>query len=250
MSGDGEYNFSLTTFSPSGKLVQIENALAGVAKGAPTLGKLLRSRGLRVAGGRIKVKNGVVIASERATLSPLVEADSIYKIDYFTKNIGVVAAGMPADFRIVLKKGRKEAIKYKALYGDDIPGSELVKEVAGIMQEYTHSGGVRPFGISLLLASYDSEGPQLYQIDPSGAYFGWRATAIGGRMQNNMTFLEKRYSEDLELEDAIHIAILTLKEGFEGEMSSENIEIGVVGPDGVFKILSKDIISDYLNELL
>ncbi|ORM42128.1 Proteasome subunit alpha type-2-A [Babesia sp. Xinjiang] len=236
MSDDGEYNFSLTTFSPSGKLVQIENALAAVSKGAPTLG--------------IKAKNGVVIASERATLSPLVETDSIYKIDYFTRNIGVVAAGMPADFRIVLKKGRKEAIKYKMVYGDDIPGAELVKEVASIMQEYTHSGGVRPFGISLLLASYDSEGPQLYQIDPSGAYFGWRATAIGDRMQNNMTFLEKRYNEDMELEDAIHIAILTLKEGFEGEMNAENIEIGVVGPDGIFKILPKDIVNDYLNELL
>ncbi|GBE62729.1 proteasome subunit alpha type protein [Babesia ovata] len=236
MVADGEYNFSLTTFSPSGKLVQIDYALTGISKGAPTLG--------------IKAKNGVVIASERATLSPLVEADSIYKIDHVTRNIGVVAAGMPADFRIVLKKGRKEAMKYKMMYGDDIPGAELVKEIASIMQEYTHSGGVRPFGISLLLASYDEAGPQLYQIDPSGAYFGWRATAIGGRMQNNMTFLEKRYSEDLELEDAIHIAILTLKEGFEGEMTANNIEIGVVGTDGIFKILPKDIISDYLNELM
>ncbi|KAK1444307.1 glutamine phosphoribosylpyrophosphate [Babesia gibsoni] len=236
MSGDGEYNFSLTTFSSSGKLVQIENALAGVSRGAPTLG--------------IKAKNGVVIASERATLSPLVESDSIHKIDYLTRNIGAVAAGMPADFRILLKKGRKEAIKYKSLYGDEIPGAELVKLIAGVMQEYTHSGGVRPFGISLLLASYDAEGPQLYQIDPSGAYFGWRATAIGGRMKNNMTFLEKRYNEDMELEDAIHIAILTLKEGFEGEMTADNIEIGVVASDGVFKILDREVVVDYLSELV
>lgn len=34
---------------------------------------------------------------------------------------------------------------------------------------------------------------------------------------NAKTFLEKRYSEDMELEDAIHTALLTLKEGFEGE---------------------------------
>lgn len=118
MSGDGEYNFSLTTFSPSGKLVQIENALAGVSRGAPTLGMFawlwhsIEAISYNKAAYNcligIKAKNGVVIASERATLSPLVEADSIYKIDHFTKNIGVVAAGMPADFRIVLKKGRKE----------------------------------------------------------------------------------------------------------------------------------------------
>lgn len=33
---------------------------------------------------------------------------------------------------------------------------------------------------------------------------------------NARTFLEKRYSEDMELEDAVHTALLTLKEGFEG----------------------------------
>ena len=36
-------------------------------------------------------------------------------------------------------------------------------------------------------------------------------------MVNAKAFLEKRYSEDMELEDAIHTALLTLKEGFEGE---------------------------------
>ena len=44
--GDSSYSFSLTTFSPSGKLVQIEYALQAVAQGKPALG--------------IKAKNGVV----------------------------------------------------------------------------------------------------------------------------------------------------------------------------------------------
>lgn len=38
------------------------------------------------------------------------------------------------------------------------------------------SGGVRPFGVSLLMAGYDDHGPQLYQIDPSGSYFAWKAS--------------------------------------------------------------------------
>ena len=40
---------------------------------------------------------------------------------------------------------------------------QLVREVAAIMQEYTQSGGVRPFGVSLLIAGTDADGPQLYQ---------------------------------------------------------------------------------------
>ena len=85
-----------------------------------------------------------------------------------------------------------------------------------VWQEYTQSGGVRPFGLSLLVAGYDDNGPQLYQVDPSGAYFGWKATAIGKNHINAKNFLEKRYNEEMELDDAVHTALLTLREGFEG----------------------------------
>ena len=62
---------------------------------------------------------------------------------------------------------------------EQIPCSILVQEIASIMQEYTQSGGVRPFGVSLLVIGYDEDEPRLYQVDPSGAYFAWYATAIG-----------------------------------------------------------------------
>lgn len=76
-----------------------------------------------------------------------------------------------------------------------------------------------------MLAGYDANGPQLYQIDPSGTFFAWKASAIGKNMVNAKTFLEKRYADDLELEDAIDTALLTLKESFEGEMSGDNVEV-------------------------
>jgi 20S proteasome subunit alpha 2 len=60
------------------------------------------------------------------------------------------------------------------------------------MQEYTQSGGVRPFGVSLLIAGIDAQGPSLYQVDPSGSYWKWKASAIGKNMVNAKTFLEKR----------------------------------------------------------
>ena len=72
---------------------------------------------------------------------------------------------------------------------------QLVRDTAGVMQEYTQRGGVRPFGVSLLVAGDDDDGPQLYQVDPSGAYFGWKATAIGKNFVNAKNFLEKRYEK-------------------------------------------------------
>lgn len=64
------------------------------------------------------------------------------------------------------------------------------------------------------------------------------------------TFLEKRYREDLPIEDAIHVAILTLRENAEGALTSENIEVGVVRDDGIFKVLTPAEVQDFLEEVL
>jgi 20S proteasome subunit alpha 2 len=168
---------------------------------------------------------------------------------------------MGPDYRVLVDKARKVShTGYKRIYNEYPPTRILVQDVARVMQEATQSGGVRPYGVSLLIAGWDdgiepeSEeapaegeaavgekkpsgktggilkgGPMLYQVDPSGSYFPWKATAIGKSATSAKTFLEKRYTEGLELEDAVHIALLTLKETIEGEMSGETVEIGKSG---------------------
>merc|ERR1712100_935370 len=192
---------------------------------------------------------GVVLATEKKVPNVLVDESTFKKVENFTDNIDVVYAGLVPDYRVLLRKGRKQAQQYFTTYRDPIPVSQLVRESAAIMQEFTQSGGVRPFGLSLMIAGYDDSGPQLFQVDPSGAYFGWKASAIGKNTLNAKTFLEKRYNEDMELEDAIHTAILTLKEGFEGQMTENNIEIGVVNQQGEFRVLSTSEVKDYLGEV-
>ena len=108
---------------------------------------------------------------------------------------------------------------------------------------------MRPFGVSLLLAGCDDNGPQLYQIDPSGSYFAWKASSIGKNMTNAKSFLEKRFAEGGALEDAVHTALLTLKEGFEGAMGAANIEVAVVGRDRRFRVLTAAEVADYLLEV-
>lgn len=227
------YSFSLTTFSPSGKLVQIEYALAAVSGGAPSIG--------------IKCAKGVVLATEKKHKSIMYDEHSIMKIEPITSHVGMIYSGMGPDYRLLVGKARKIAQQYEMVHDEPIATPQLVQKVAYIMQEYTQSGGVRPFGVSLLTAGYDihEDKPYLFQCDPSGAYFAWRATAMGKNSANGKSFLERRYSEDLELEDAVHTAILTLKEGFEGQMNADNIEIGVCNKDG-FKRLTPEEIRDYL----
>jgi 20S proteasome subunit alpha 2 len=273
------YSFSLTTFSPSGKLVQIEYALNAVNQGITALG--------------IKATNGIVLATEKKSSSPLADQSSLAKISDITPNIGMVYSGMGPDYRILVDRARKVShTGYKRIYNEYPPTRILVQDVARVMQEATQSAGVRPYGVSLLVAGWDEGiepeteeaesaeggekkptkktggihkgGPMLYQVDPSGSYYPWKATAIGKSATKAKTFLEKRYSEELELEDAIHIALLTLKDNIEGEMNGDSIEIGIVGPpaehllglEGVegavgprFRKLTPQEIEDYLTSL-
>lgn len=113
---------------------------------------------------------------------------------------------------------------------------------------FLYNSGVRPFGVSLMISGWDEAGPQLYQVDPSGAYFPWKASAIGRGMGQAKGFLEKRYQEDMEVDEAIHRALLTLKEGFDGQLTNKNVEVAVIRADRTFQILSPLQIKDYLED--
>ena len=196
-------DFALTTFSRQGKLDQIDFALEAMSKGESSIG--------------ICAKNGVVLASEKKLASVLVDEESFHKIELLGVAKGATFAGLSTDFAALLLKGRKEYHKFYSRFKAPISTRRIAEDLGEVMQEATHSGGVRPFGASLLVAGFDDDGPHLYQIDPSGAYFGWKATAIGRNMTSMKNFLEKRYADGIELEDAIHLAILMLRENYEGK---------------------------------
>lgn len=235
--------------------MEAEYALNAVNQGVTSLG--------------IKATNGIVLATEKKSSTSLIDASSSSKVSLITPNIGMVYSGMGPDYRVLVDKARKVShTGYKRIYNEYPPTRILVQDVARVMQEATQSGGVRPYGVSLLIAGWDdgvlpeeeekvaeddmalddvaSEkkkksgktggilkgGPSLYQVDPSGSYFPWKATAIGKSATSAKTFLEKRYTEGLELEDAVHIALLTLKETIEGEMNGDTVEIGMYSGRG------------------
>ena len=103
----------------------------------------------------------------------------VQNIELLTSNIGVTYSEMGPDSRVLVWKSRKKAHQYYKLYKEPIPVKQLVTETTNVMQEFTQSSGVRPFGVSLLVVGYDDNGPQLYQVDPSGSYFLWKASTMG-----------------------------------------------------------------------
>ena len=107
------------------------------------------------------------MATEKKTNSILTEEHSLYKVEQVTDHIGMIYSGMGPDYRLLVRKARKIAQEYFLVYSEPIPTTQLVQRVAHIMQEYTQSGGVRPFGVSLLIAGWNDDRPYLFQCDPS-----------------------------------------------------------------------------------
>ncbi len=118
----------------------------------------------------------------------------------------------------------------------------LSKAVADLFQEYTQSGGVRPFGIGLVVAGWDEDqGAQIYWVEASGTFYCWKATALGKGASDAKQFLEKTFTDDLDIGDATHLAIKALKNSFDGEMTARNIEVGIIkasDPQKLFKVLT------------
>lgn len=226
-------NFGLTTFNSKGVLEQIENAMKAVSQGETAIA--------------IRSKHGVVLAVEKRLTSPLIDENSFSKVQEVSDHIGCTYAGLGGDFRVLVQKSRKHNMKYELSYNEPIPLTNLCRNVAQTVQEYTQSGGVRPFGISLLVAGINDGQPKLFQIDPSGAYYEWKATAVGKAAESAKVFLEKRYDENMAIEDVIHNVLLTMKDNFEGQMSEHNIEIGVIEvTDPRFRKLKASEIRTYL----
>jgi len=234
---------SLTTFSSSGKLKQLDNALAAVQQGKPSLG--------------VRTKNGAVLITDRMLPNQRMIPKTAQKVEKICSTIGMTYAGIKPDFRQLVRLARKKAGAYFLQYGENIPVKQLAQIIGEEAQSATQRGGVRPYGASVLIIGYDHMGPQLFQVDPSGASYSWKGSAVGSKAGSQKTFIEKRYDEDMDLSDAVHCALLTMKEGFEGEMRADTIEIGVAelvtNEKGekvpTFHVLTQDEVQDYMDQL-
>jgi len=191
MSATGSgYDLSPTTFSPDGRVFQVEYAGKAVEKSNTAVG--------------IKCVDGVVLAVEKSLISKMLVANSNRRIATIDTHAGLAMSGLAADARQLVNKGRDEARSFKSFYGTPIPGQVLADRLAGHVHTHTLYWYLRPFGCTSLIASYDeSKGPQLYMIEPSGVSFRYFAQAIGKHRQGCKTELERLPFATLTCREAV-----------------------------------------------
>lgn len=180
MSSTGSgYDYSAGTFSPDGRIFQVEYALKAVENSGTALG--------------IKCSDGVVVAVGKAKPSKMLVAGSNKRVFALDAHVGVAITGYGADGRQIVNRGREEARSYKDAYGHKIVPSALANRLALYVHYFTCYGSLRPFGTSSIVAAYDEDekSPELYMIEPSGACYRFFACAAGRGTNAAKTELEK-----------------------------------------------------------
>eukprot|EP00908_Phaeocystis_cordata_P025964 Transcript_8440.p2 GENE.Transcript_8440~~Transcript_8440.p2 ORF type:complete len:303 (-),score=118.39 Transcript_8440:147-956(-) len=232
-----QYDTDCTTWSPAGRIHQIEYALEAVKQGSAAIG--LRSD-----------KFALVATLKRASSELSSHQKKIFKVD---DNVGIAIAGLVADARVLAKYMRTECINHRYTYDEPMQVNRLVLKVADKSQIGTIRAGHRPYGIGLLVAGADATGPHLFETQPSGQYFEYKAWAIGARSQAGRTYLEKHFEEfaALELDQLIVHALSALRETLATgtELTSANAAVGFVSQDQTFTILEDDAIKAYVDGL-
>ena len=208
------YDSAITVFSPDGRLFQVEYAREAVKRGTTALG--------------IKAKDGAVLLVDKRSTTRLVEMESIEKIFQIDDHIGVATSGLVADARVLVDFARVQAQLNKTTYSEPIGIETLAKEICDFKQSYTQSGGVRPFGTSLLIAGIEGDKTRIFETDPSGALLEYKATGIGSGRTEIMEILEKKYTEDIDLDKAIVLGLEALANVTESSLNELNIEIGII----------------------
>jgi proteasome alpha subunit len=161
------YDRAITIFSPEGRLYQVEYALELVKRGAPVVG--------------VSCAEGVVLAANETPESELEDPEYFRKIFQLDDHVASAIAGLSSDARVLIEQARVFCQSNKLLYDEAVDIETLAKRIGDMAQVYTQHAGVRPFGVSMIIAGVDVEGARIFTTDPSGAYRGFKATAVGRR---------------------------------------------------------------------
>ncbi|MFQ6009844.1 MAG: archaeal proteasome endopeptidase complex subunit alpha [Candidatus Aenigmatarchaeota archaeon] len=219
------YDRAIVTFSPDGRLFQVEYAREAVKRGTTSLG--------------VVFSNGIVLAAIRPLTALAIPNSGSDKIHQLDDHLAAAISGFLADGRVLVDGGRTKAQVYKLTYDEPIDVQGIVREISDRMQLFTQFGGVRPFGVALLTGGVDEKGAQLFEIDPSSAFYAWKSQAIGKGAAEALKVLRKEWKEKMAQEDAIKLALAALKAG-EKAVKPTEVELAIVNEKGFRKWHGED----------
>lgn len=189
----------------------------------------------------ISFKDGVVLATIKLNMSLMVST-SMEKIFQVDEHIGAVAAGFLADARVLVNQSRVRAQVHKITYEEPADVWTIARVIGDRMQVSTLYAGLRPFGVSFLVAGVDKAGSHVIEADPSGTLFEWQAYALGRGAIVANKILKQKWKPNMSEKDAIDLAADILSKT-EKEKKEAVIDIAIISSTQKFRKMSKEDIN-------
>ncbi len=204
------YDRAITMFSPDGRLLQVEYAKKTVKQGSTGVG--------------VVCKDGVVIITDKRIIDNLIVADSVEKIFKVDDHLAATASGILSDARVLIERAQLKAQQNRVSYDTAIDVLTIVKDICDLKQICTQSAGLRPFGVSLLIAGVDAKGATLYKTDPTGIYFEYNACVIGEGDGDIEEILSKEYKEGMTIDEAIKMVVKAMIKALNNNITKDRLD--------------------------
>lgn len=231
-----QYDTDVVTWSPQGRIHQIEYAMEAVKQGSAAVG--------------LKSDTHVVLATLKRAPSELSSfSRKVFKID---DHLGIAASGLASDGRGLCRYMRNECINHRFVYESAMPVGRLARQVADKAQVATQRSWKRPYGVGLLVAGVDKSGAKLFYNCPSGNFYEYKANAIGARSQAAKTYLERKFEEFAASspDELIKHGLRALSASVsDGELTQDNCTIAIVGKGLPLVILEGDDLKPHIDAL-
>ena len=211
------YDRAITMFSPDGRLLQVEYAKKTVKQGSTAIG--------------MACKDGVLLLTDKRIVDSLVVPEAVEKVWEIDEHMGATASGILSDARILVERAQLRAQQHKVTYDSPIDVLSVVKDICNLKQLCTQSGGLRPFGVALLIAGVDEAGIKLFETDPTGIYFQYKASVIGEGEAVIEEILHKEYKENMSVEDGFKLGLRALQKFLGKDFNIERVDGACVMAD-------------------
>ncbi len=208
------YDRAITMFSPDGRLLQVEYAKKTVKLGNTAIGMVC--------------KDGVLLVADKRIVDKLVVLEAIEKIFQIDDHVMATASGIISDARVLVEREQLKAQQHRVTYDTPIDVLSIIKDICNLKQMCTQSGGLRPFGVSLLVAGIKDGKPELYETDPTGIYNQYMATAIGEGETEVKEVLYKDYKENMTIEEGLKLCVDALKKVLNHDFNEKRIDASVI----------------------
>lgn len=230
------YDRAITMFSPDGRLLQVEYAKKTVRQGSTAIA--------------IVCADGVLFVTDKRIIDSLVVPEAVEKIWQIDEHMGATASGILSDARVLIERAQLKAQQHRITYDSPIDTLSIVKDVCDLKQICTQSGGLRPFGVSLLIAGIEDHTPRLFETDPTGIFFQYKATAIGEGEVEIEEILRSEYRPDITIEEGLKLSLKSLQKVLGENFRLERIDAAYIKVDEKkFRKFSKEKIEKTIPEL-